>query len=161
MALILATAILVASMVSVEAGISVALIELALGVLVGNAIDNITIPDWLSFVGSFAGIVLTIQGPLPAYAATIGEVEEVKREKDLFFGALGERARAEGERAGVAIELEIRAGHAAEAISSFAAEGGYDLVVLGHRGHFLRDHLLGSTADRVAEHAPCPVMIVR
>jgi Kef-type K+ transport system membrane component KefB len=58
-ALILATAILVASMVSVEAGISVALIELALGVVVGNGIDNITIPDWLSFVGSFAGIVLT------------------------------------------------------------------------------------------------------
>jgi Kef-type K+ transport system membrane component KefB len=58
-ALILAGAILVASMVSVEAGISVALIELALGVFVGNAIHNITIPDWLSFVGSFAGIVLT------------------------------------------------------------------------------------------------------
>jgi Kef-type K+ transport system membrane component KefB len=30
-----------------------------------------------------------------------------------------------------------------------------------YRGHFLRDHLLGSTADRLAEHAPCPVMIVR
>ena len=53
------------------------------------------------------------------------------------------------------------AGHAAEAISAFAAAGGYDLVALGHRGHFLRDHLLGSTADRVAEHAPRPVMIVR
>jgi nucleotide-binding universal stress UspA family protein len=104
---------------------------------------------------------LAIEGPLPAYAATIGEVEEVKREKDLFFGALGERARAEGERAGLRVEVEIRPGHAAEVISSFAAEGGYDLVVLGHRGHFLRDHLLGSTADRVAEHAPCPVMIVR
>jgi len=52
-------------------------------------------------------------------------------------------------------------GRPAELISRFAADGGYDLVVLGHRGHFLRDHLLGSTADRVAEHAPCPVMIVR
>ena len=46
-------------------------------------------------------------------------------------------------------------------ISEFAAAGRFDLVVLGHRGHFLRDHLLGSTADRVAENAPCPVMIVR
>jgi nucleotide-binding universal stress UspA family protein len=46
-------------------------------------------------------------------------------------------------------------------IATFAAEGGYDLVVLGHKGHFLRNHLLGSTADRVAESAPCPVMIVR
>ena len=104
---------------------------------------------------------LAIEGPLPAYAATIGEVEEVKREKDVFFNALAARARDEGECAGVEIDVQVRPGHAAEVIPDFAAAGGYDLVVIGHRGHFLRDHLLGSTADRVAEHAPCPVMIVR
>jgi nucleotide-binding universal stress UspA family protein len=104
---------------------------------------------------------LAIEGPLPAYAATIGEVEEVKREKDLYFDALSARAREQAASAGVALEVDVRPGHAAELISRVAADGGYDLVVLGHRGHFLRDHLLGSTADRVAEHAPCPVMIVR
>jgi nucleotide-binding universal stress UspA family protein len=104
---------------------------------------------------------LAIEGPLPAYAATIGEVEEVKREKDLFFNALAVRARDQAGRAGVELSVELRAGYAAEAISDFAAAGSFDVVVLGHRGHFLRDHLLGSTADRVAEHAPCPVMIVR
>jgi len=104
---------------------------------------------------------LAIAGPLPAYAATIAEVDEVKREKDLFFGALAARASEQAKAAGVEIRVEVRPGHAAEVISDFAGEGGYDLVVLGHRGHFLRDHLLGSTADRVAEHAPCPVMIVR
>jgi Kef-type K+ transport system membrane component KefB len=56
-AILLAT-ILVASTISVEVGLSVALIELALGVVVGNAF-HVSIPDWLSFVGSFAGIVLT------------------------------------------------------------------------------------------------------
>jgi nucleotide-binding universal stress UspA family protein len=104
---------------------------------------------------------LAVEGPLPAYAATIAEVDEVKREKDAFFGKLAADARDEAERAGVGLEVVVRAGHAAELISRVAAEGGYDLVVLGHRGHFLRDHLLGSTADRVAEHAPCPVMIVK
>lgn len=104
---------------------------------------------------------LAVEGPLPAYAATIGEVEEVKREKDVFFTALAERAKRDAGRAGIELDVDIRAGHAAELISRVAAEGGYDLVVLGHRGHFLRDHLLGSTADRVAEQAPCPVMIVR
>ncbi len=104
---------------------------------------------------------LAVEGPLPAYAATVGEVEEVKREKDSFFRGLAARARLEGERAGVEIDVDVRAGHAAEVISRVAEEGGYDLVVLGHRGHFVRDRLLGSTADRVAEHAPCPVMIVR
>src|SRR5262252_5093571 len=57
-AALLAGAILLASTVSVELGISVALIELLLGVLIGNSF-NIDVPGWLSFIGSFAGIVLT------------------------------------------------------------------------------------------------------
>jgi nucleotide-binding universal stress UspA family protein len=104
---------------------------------------------------------LAIEGPLPAYAATVGEVEEVKREKDRFFSSLAAQARTRAAQSGIELEIELRAGHAAEVISEFAGAGGYDLVVLGHRGHFLRDHLLGSTADRVVENAPCPVMIVR
>ena len=57
-AALLAGTIVLASTISVEAGISVALIELALGMVVGNAF-SIDIPAWLSFIGSFAGIVLT------------------------------------------------------------------------------------------------------
>ncbi|MDQ2981026.1 MAG: cation:proton antiporter [Actinomycetota bacterium] len=57
-AAVLAATILLASMVSVEVGFSVALIELFLGVVVGN-LFSLDVPDWLSFIGSFAGIVLT------------------------------------------------------------------------------------------------------
>jgi Kef-type K+ transport system membrane component KefB len=57
-AAVLAATILLASMVSVEIGISVAPIELGAGVVVGNAL-NIDVPSWLSFLGSFAGILLT------------------------------------------------------------------------------------------------------
>ena len=104
---------------------------------------------------------LAVEGPLPAYAATVGEVDEVKREKDRFFRALAAAARAQGERAGVEIDVDVRPGHPADLIPRVARDGGYDLIVLGHRGHFVRDRLLGSTADRVSEHAHCPVMIVR
>jgi nucleotide-binding universal stress UspA family protein len=104
---------------------------------------------------------LAVEGPLPAYAATLGEVEEVKREKDAFFSALAAEARRQGEAAGIEVDVDVRPGHAAEVIGDVAEAGGYDLVVLGRRGHFVRDRLLGSTADRVVEHAPCPVMIVR
>ena len=104
---------------------------------------------------------LAVEGPLPAYAATIGEVDEVKREKDTFFTALAADARAQAADAGIEIDVLVRPGHPADLISEVAEEGAYDLIVLGHRGHFVRDRLLGSTADRVAEHAPCPVMIVR
>ena len=57
-AALLAGTILLASTISVEIGISVALIELLLGVFVGNAF-HLDVPSWLAFIGSFAGIVLT------------------------------------------------------------------------------------------------------
>ena len=59
-AALLAGTILVASTISVEIGLSVALIELLAGVIVGNAF-HIDVPGWLSFIGSFAGILLTFQ----------------------------------------------------------------------------------------------------
>jgi Kef-type K+ transport system membrane component KefB len=57
-ATVLAATILLASTISVEIGLSVALIELFAGVVVGNAL-HLDVPGWLSFIGSFAGIVLT------------------------------------------------------------------------------------------------------
>lgn len=58
LATILVAAALAASMLSVELGISVALIELSLGVVIGNALD-VTTPEWLVFLAGFAGILLT------------------------------------------------------------------------------------------------------
>src|SRR5437763_11860979 len=57
-AALLAAVTLLASTVSVELGVSVALIELFLGVVAGNAL-HVHVTGWLSFIGSFAGIVLT------------------------------------------------------------------------------------------------------
>jgi Kef-type K+ transport system membrane component KefB len=59
-AALLAGTILVASTISVEVGLSVALIELLAGVIVGNAFQ-LDVPTWLAFLGSFAGVVLTFQ----------------------------------------------------------------------------------------------------
>ena len=97
---------------------------------------------------------LTIEGPLPAYAATVGEVDEVKRVKDSFFRALAVGAERQAKEAGLSIDVEIRPGHAAEMIVRRAREGGFDLVVVGHKGHFLQDYLLGSTADRLRTTRP-------
>ena len=62
LAAILAGAALVASMVSVEVGISVALIELALGVLLGNVFNLDPNANWLAFLAGFASVVLTFRG---------------------------------------------------------------------------------------------------
>lgn len=104
---------------------------------------------------------LAVEGRLPAYAASLGEVDEVKREKDEFFTRVLTEAETAARQRGVAIRTELIAGHAAEAITHYAAAYGHDLIVVGYRGHFMGDVLLGSTADRVAHHAHCPVMVVR
>lgn len=57
-ATLLAFLVLVASIVSVEIGLSVAIIEIVAGVVAGNAF-GITPPAWMDFVASFAGVVLT------------------------------------------------------------------------------------------------------
>jgi Kef-type K+ transport system membrane component KefB len=58
LAAVLAAVVLVASIVSVELGVTVALIELALGVVAGNAFHLHT-QEWLDFIAKFASIVLT------------------------------------------------------------------------------------------------------
>jgi nucleotide-binding universal stress UspA family protein len=91
----------------------------------------------------------------------VGEVDEVKHEKDQFFSQVLEHAREVAEARDVEVRTDLVPGHAAEVITHYAKAHGCDLVVIGHRGHFLGDYLLGSTADRVAHHAHCPVMVVR
>ena len=57
-AMIAGVLILLASVVSIEAGISVALIEITLGVIAGNVL-GLTSPPWMDFLASFASILLT------------------------------------------------------------------------------------------------------
>jgi Kef-type K+ transport system membrane component KefB len=57
-AAVLGSAVLLASMLSVELGITVALIELTFGVVVGN-VFHVPTTEWLDFVAKFASIVLT------------------------------------------------------------------------------------------------------
>lgn len=53
-------------------------------------------------------------------------------------------------------------GHPAEAIVRVAAGTQADLIVVGSRGlSGIQQFLLGSTSDRVAHHAHCPVLIVK
>jgi Kef-type K+ transport system membrane component KefB len=69
LAAILAAVVVLASIVSVELGIAVALLELGFGVVVGN-VFSLHSQEWLDFVASFASIVLTFLAGLeiePAY----------------------------------------------------------------------------------------------
>jgi Kef-type K+ transport system membrane component KefB len=69
LAAVLAAVVVVASMLSVELGVAVALFELGLGVVVGNVFE-LQSQQWLDFIAAFASIVLTFLAGLeiePAY----------------------------------------------------------------------------------------------
>ena len=57
-AMVLSILILLASMISVELGVTVAIVEIALGVVAGNVL-GIDPPAWLDFLATFASVVLT------------------------------------------------------------------------------------------------------
>jgi len=71
LAAVLAAVALLGSMLSVELGVTVALLELTLGVVAGN-IFEIGSQEWLEFIAAFASIVLTFLAGMevdPAYCA--------------------------------------------------------------------------------------------
>lgn len=57
----------------------------------------------------------------------------------------------------------VRIGHPAEEILAEAEETRYSMLVVGEKQHhgLLTRFILGSTALRVVEHAPCPVVVVK
>lgn len=60
------------------------------------------------------------------------------------------------------VKAELRPGHPVEAITRVARESAADLIVLSTRGRTsLPRALIGSVAERVVRHAPCPVLTVR
>jgi nucleotide-binding universal stress UspA family protein len=62
--------------------------------------------------------------------------------------------------AGIDVETSVREGAAASVLLEAARDA--DLIVVGSRGHgSLAGLLLGSVSHQVAQHAPCPVVIVR
>ena len=76
--------------------------------------------------------------------------------------AIVERAVAALQGMGVQVTGCIAAGKPHEAILRVGREAGADLIVLGRRGlGGVERILLGSTSERVAGYADCPVLIVR
>ncbi|MEM4780144.1 MAG: universal stress protein [Halalkalicoccus sp.] len=80
-----------------------------------------------------------------------------RRAEELFSEA--ERRAAEH---GVEIETATERGRPDRAIVDRAVSGEFDAIVMGAHGRQdLAGVLLGSTAEKVARRAPCPVTVVR
>jgi len=107
-------------------------------------------------------IGLSVEEGLPRYAATMGEVDEFKEQKDRYFAEVGRRAARVAGQHGSTLELEIRIGHAADVLVRFVDEVSADLVVLGYKGHSrVAQFVIGTTAQKVNAYSPASVLIVK
>lgn len=61
----------------------------------------------------------------------------------------------------VETEIVVEIGSAADVICGLAKRIRADVVIVGSHGYRGLDHLLGTTAERVANTAPCSVLVVR
>jgi nucleotide-binding universal stress UspA family protein len=86
-------------------------------------------------------------------AATL---EGLERETDAGLRAWRE------ELGGDRIQIAHGLGGAAETIARHAGDHRFDVIVIGTHGRTgLKRVLLGSVAEQVVRHAPCPVLVVR
>jgi len=90
---------------------------------------------------------------------SVVESEEGAMHDHASVAALLEQARSSFEQAGVACEVIEREGKPAFVIGDVADEINADVIVMGTRGIALEDDN-HSTAARVIQLAPCPVLVV-
>lgn len=99
---------------------------------------------------------------VPAVVGMVDEVDELRQNAEEQLRQIGEAAVEFARSRGVALRSVVVRGHAADAIVRYAESEGVNLIVLGQHGHSrIARFFLGSTSDRVSEHSPCTVMIVK
>jgi nucleotide-binding universal stress UspA family protein len=100
-------------------------------------------PDWT--LQNAAGGYM----PLPAFLR-----DAASRSMDKLLGEL--RAR------GMTVRGRVDEGAPWRVITELAARESYDLIVLATHGrHGVQRALIGSVAEKIVRHAPCPVFVVR
>lgn len=105
---------------------------------------------------------ISVEEDLPKYVATVGEFEEVKRQRDAYFEQLTDEAKLLAWMHGIELQTHVRAGHEVETIIRFCQEGEFDLLVIGFMGHSrIFKRVWGSTSQSLTRLAPCSVLVVK
>jgi nucleotide-binding universal stress UspA family protein len=97
----------------------------------------------------------------PVYSAS--RADYIKDLQQMHENTLARAAaKARTLKPGLEIAAEMRKGEPAAQIVRAAKEGGFDLIVVGHKGWSrMREIFLGGTSERVAHMAECAVLIVK
>lgn len=106
---------------------------------------------------------LTLADEPPGISPDAWEAEIEREETAVHQAEARQLAQtaSELESAGAAVSQLLREGDPAKEIVAAAGEVNADLIIIGsHSRRNVWDVLMGSTAERVAKTAPCPVLIV-
>lgn len=99
-----------------------------------------------------------VQYEIVAAGLTAGAVEATEKQAQRILESLAAPLRSTN----LEVETVVRQGYPAAVIEREAEAAGADLVALGTHGRSgLKRLMLGSIAERVLHHAPCPVLTVR
>lgn len=105
--------------------------------------------------------IVVVHDPVPSYLGEPNYQHAISARLEEAQEILQKATEAVGEIPGE-LKTEILEGPAAEAILIVAETRHSDLIVMGTRGRGkLRGLLLGSQSQKVLQHAPCPVLVVR
>jgi nucleotide-binding universal stress UspA family protein len=107
-------------------------------------------------------LVTLVEEHLPKYPSAMSETTEEREAVDAYFAELTKEVEALGREQGVQLGVRIAAGNPAKVLCDVTKEVHADLLVIGASGRSgLWAGVLGSTADRVVDHASCSVLVVR
>lgn len=87
--------------------------------------------------------------------------KELKSARKDVIEPMLEWAASEGLLDGVEVETAVHFGHPFEVLNDLAVDGEHDAIVVGRTGESnLKTVIFGSTASRLVQHAPVPVVVV-
>ncbi len=105
---------------------------------------------------------ISVEEGVPHYAATIGEVDEFKKEANEYFKKINDEAIETAKKEDIELHANVQAGHEVETIVNYAKQGGFDLLVIGFMGHSkIFGRVWGSTSQNITKLSPCTVIVVK
>lgn len=105
---------------------------------------------------------ISVEEHLPRYGALMGELDEAKEEAREFFHRVTQEAEATAATQGLRLTSHVVPGHPVEAITKFAQDGGFDLLIVGFTGHSnIFGRIWGGTSQNLVRLSPCTVLVVK
>ena len=132
-------------------------------VAVENSAADKTILGHVADLARFTGATLLLVHVADGWAARnfdqlkLRESEEMKIDRDYL-----DRLRGELEARGLTVDTRLAMGDPATELVKVSQEQGVDLIDMSTHGHrFVKDVLLGATADKVRHLVKVPVLLLR